>query len=136
MPDAADGVWEELEKRWDELEPQPGEAEQEARNSPAAGSPGAEPSSGDTDRLTTPPEQFIIEVGSKYQAECVARELEDFGSDLQRRDGKWVVAAAQPQLLELPALLAALDKCLYENEISSVRVEIGDRSYVMEPAAG
>ena len=81
-------------------------------------------------------EQFIIEVGSKYEAECVARELEDFGSDVQHPDGKWVVAAANPELLELPALLAALDKCLHDNEISSVRVVIGERSYVMEPAAG
>jgi len=81
-------------------------------------------------------EQFIIEVGSKYQAECVARELEDFSSDLQHRDGKWVIAVAQPELLELPTLLASLDKCLHDNEISSVRVVIGERSYVMEPAAG
>ena len=81
-------------------------------------------------------EQFIIDAGSKYDAECVARELEEFGSDLQHRDGKWVVALAQSQLLELPALLAALDKCLDDNAISSVRVVIGERSYVMEPAAG
>jgi hypothetical protein len=81
-------------------------------------------------------EQFIIEVGSKSEAECVARELEAFGSNLQHREGKWVVAAAQPELLELPTLLAALDKCLRDNAISSVRVVIGERSYVMEPVAG
>jgi len=57
-------------------------------------------------------------------------------SDLQHRDGKWAVAAAQPELLELSGLLAALDKCLHDNAISSVRVVIGERSYVTEPAAG
>ena len=137
MSGVPDDLWEELEHRWDELEPQAGKAEKEARDSPEAGrSPWAETSTGNAHSLTTTPlsEQFIIEVGSKYEAECIARELEDHGSDVQRRDGRWVVAAALPQLLELPALLAALDKYLRDNAISSVRVVIDDRSYVMEPA--
>jgi hypothetical protein len=136
LPDVTDDLWEELEKRWDELEPRSGKAEKEDRDSPEAGSPPANKSSGDADSLPTTPEQFIIQVGLKYEAECVARELEEFGSDLQHRDGEWVVAVAQPELLELPGLLAALDKCLRDNAISSVRVVIGERTYVMEPAAG
>jgi hypothetical protein len=52
VSDATDDLLEELEKRWDELEPQSGKAAEEERDSPKAGSPWAKTSGGETDRLT------------------------------------------------------------------------------------
>ena len=74
---------------------------------------------------------FVIEVGSKAEAECVAEALENFGSGLQQDSERWVVVVAQDDL-DFASLFAALEGCLRDNAIPSVRVRLGDRSYVME----
>ena len=74
---------------------------------------------------------FVIEVGSKAEAECVAEALENFGSALEQDRERWVVVVAQWEL-DFASLFAALEGCLRDNAIPSVRVRLGDRSYVME----
>lgn len=89
-----------------------------------------------TDRRAKEPvsaRPFVIEVGSKADAECVADALENFGSGLQQDSGRWTVVVAQDEL-DFASLFAALEGCLRDNAIPAVRVSVGDRNYVMEPA--
>jgi len=85
-------------------------------------------------RTTAPLRSFVIEVGSKVEAEFVAEALENFGSALRQRRRRWAVVVAQDDL-DFASLFAALEGCLRENAIAAVRVSVGDRNYVMEPAS-
>ena len=76
----------------------------------------------------------MIEVGSKAEAECVAEALENFGSALEQDRERWVVVVAQWEL-DFASLFAALEGCLRDNAMPAVRVSVGDRNYVMEPAS-
>jgi hypothetical protein len=53
MPDPGDDLWEELEQRWDELEPTSDKPDGEKEDSPKSTSPWAKTSSGDADSVTT-----------------------------------------------------------------------------------
>jgi hypothetical protein len=77
---------------------------------------------------------FVIEVGSKAEAECVAEALASFGSALEQDRERWAVVVAQWEL-DFASLFAALEACLRDNAIPAVRVTVGDRNYVMEPAS-
>jgi hypothetical protein len=74
-----------------------------------------------------------IEVGSKDEAECVAKALETFGSELVNHGGRWRVIIQDD--FEPTALLAALEDCLRNNGIPSVKVSLENRRYVMEGAS-
>jgi hypothetical protein len=70
-------------------------------------------------------------VGSKADAECVAEALENFSSGIQQDSERWTVVVAQDDL-DYASLFAALEGCLRDNAIPSVKVSLGDRRYVME----
>jgi hypothetical protein len=76
---------------------------------------------------------MVIELGSKDKAGCVAEALEAFGSELVNRGGRWRVIVQDD--FEPTALLVALEDCLRDNGIPSVKVSLGNRRYVMEGAS-
>jgi hypothetical protein len=77
---------------------------------------------------------MLIEVGSKDEAECVAAALKNFGSELVNPGGNWRVIVRDD--VELAPLIPALEDCLRDNRIASVKVSVGNRRYVMRILPG
>jgi hypothetical protein len=75
----------------------------------------------------------VIELGAQADAECVAHALDDFDSELTENGGRWTVTASY-DAAALGPVLDALQECLADNGIHSVRVSVDDRKYVMEGA--
>jgi hypothetical protein len=88
--------------------------------------------------LSTPGRELaaamLIEVGSKDEAECVAAALENFGSELENAGRRWRVIVQDD--VELVPLIPALEDCLRDNRIPSVKVSVGNRKYVMQILPG
>jgi hypothetical protein len=63
----------------------------------------------------------------------VSAALSHYGSQVEPDDDAWAVLIPAPaEASMLAALLRALEDCLDENEIRSVKVTIDEQSYVME----
>lgn len=77
---------------------------------------------------------MTITTHSRAEADCVARELRAFGSEVAENPRGWQVAVAADE--DVVPIMDALEKCLAENGIASVAVSIQDRTYVMEAASG
>lgn len=72
---------------------------------------------------------LTIAANSKDEAACIARELERSEPELSQVTQTWTVTVEKP---DIPELFNALEVCLTQNGISSVRVTVNDRPYVME----
>jgi hypothetical protein len=72
---------------------------------------------------------MTVTTNSKAQAECIAAELTGFGSAIKEGRRGWRVTVAADE--RLGQILSALEKCLDENDIASVIVDVHDRTYVM-----
>jgi hypothetical protein len=79
-------------------------------------------------------QSVVIETGSEADAECVAEALGAFGCDVAEASGTWKVTVSRPDL-PLAPVLSALEQCLGDNGIASVKVSLDGRTYVMEAVA-
>jgi hypothetical protein len=68
----------------------------------------------------------------KAEAECIANELGNFGCEIAKDGRGWRVTVAGDE--QLAQILTALEKCLADNGIASVVVDVNGRTYVMEAA--
>lgn len=77
---------------------------------------------------------MTITTQSKAEAECMAQELRPFDSEIAEIARGWQVRVAADD--DVVPIMSALGKCLAENGIASVAVEVQGRTYVMEAASG
>ena len=73
-----------------------------------------------------------IQVRSDRDAECLMRELAAFGP--KRRRLVIRIELGEREEAVLLACLSALETCLLANDIPSVRIELDDKPYILEPA--
>ena len=79
------------------------------------------------------PQPLVIHLRSQEDADCVAGALAASASAVDATVTGWDVHV-EIRSRSLGDVLSALHECLSENEIKLVRIEIDDRSYLMEPA--
>jgi hypothetical protein len=76
---------------------------------------------------------MTVTTHSKAEADRIANELTGFGSAIKEARRGWRVTVAADE--RLVPLLTALERCLDENGITSVTVNVHDRTYVMAAAS-
>ncbi len=84
----------------------------------------------------TPPNELrmmTVTTHSKAEAECIANELTGFGSAIKKGRRGWCVNVAADE--RLVPILTVLERCLDDNGITSVTVNVHDRTYIMEAAS-
>jgi hypothetical protein len=68
----------------------------------------------------------------KRDAECISDALTHYGSTVTRDGRRWSVQLLASEGAALPDLFRVLKKCLDENEIAAVKVELDGQAYAME----
>ncbi len=75
---------------------------------------------------------MTVTTRSKAEAERIAHDLADFGCGIAKVGQEWRVTVAADE--RLAPILTALEKCLEDTGITSVVVDVHERTYVMEAA--
>jgi hypothetical protein len=83
--------------------------------------------------LAMRPQPLVIHLHTQEDADCVANALAVHSSAVGATvEGQDVLVDIRSR--SLGDVLSALHQCMLENEIALVRIEIDDRTYLMEPA--
>lgn len=77
--------------------------------------------------------RLILRPRNDRDADCLVDELAAYSPVLM--DGAVVMELQRTSHSDLPAILNAAERCLEENDIPSVKIEIDGKGYLMTPAA-
>jgi len=78
------------------------------------------------------PQPVVIHLHRQEDADCVARALSAHTSAVDAKvEGRDVLVDIMSR--SLGDVLSALHQCMVENQIALVRIQIDDRTYLMEP---
>ena len=77
-----------------------------------------------------------VVTNTREEADCISGALAPYDASVQPEGGLWLVSVSDaPATPDVTALLDALQACLEQNRIPTVRVVLDERSYVMEGIA-